>query len=341
MSRGARLLRIALRAAAAALLLFAALLAWVLYPPPTRNITFPDGKRFAFTIVDDTDQATLERNEPVYDLLSRYGLRTTKTVWVLEPTEVTHTTNLGDSLSDPAYRQFIIGLQGRGFEIGLHGVRGGSSPRQDIIEGLDEFKAALGHDPSIHVNHSENRDNLYWGSDRWSFAPYRWAYGLIENVDFSGEDPASAHFWGDIAKKRIRYVNQFTFSDINLLNVTQTFPYRLADKPYVNAWFPTSDGDNLDRFEELLSTRNLDRLEREGGVCLVYAHLGAGSFNDGDAVDPRFEARIKDLASRNGWFVPASEILDYLRQQPGWNEEPGLREKIRLETLFLWTVITR
>jgi hypothetical protein len=333
--------KIAVRMAVIALLLFAALLTWMLYPPPARNIVFPDGKRFAFTIVDDTDQATLERNKPVYDLLSRYGLRTTKTVWVLEPTEISHTTNLGDSLSDPEYREFIAGLQGRGFEIALHGVRGGSSPRQDIIEGLDEFKSVLGHDPSIHVNHSLNQDNLYWGRDRWSFLPYRWAYGLIEDVDFAGQDPTSKHFWADIAQRRIRYVNQFTFADINLLNITPSIPYRLSDKPYVNYWFPTANGDNLDQFEKLLSTENLDRLEREGGVSLVYAHLGAGSFNQDGTVSPRFEARIKDLASRNGWFVPASEILDYLRQQPDWNGDQSLREKIRMETLFLWTLIRR
>ena len=176
MKKGRRLLRIALRAAAVALLLFAGLLTWILYPPPARKIVFPGGKQFAFSIVDDTDQATLERNKPVYDLLSRYGLRTTKTVWVLGPTEVSNTTNLGDNLGDPAYREFIIELQGRGFEIGLHGVRGGSSPRRDIIAGLDEFKTLLGHDPSIQVNHSLNRDNLYWGRDRWSFAPFRWAF---------------------------------------------------------------------------------------------------------------------------------------------------------------------
>ena len=65
----------------------------------------------------------------------------------------------------------------------------------------------------------------------------------------------------------------------------------------------------------------LDRLEREGGLCLVFAHMGAGSFNRGSGVDPRFEARIKDLASRNGWFAPASEILDYLQQQPGFEAD--------------------
>jgi hypothetical protein len=109
------------------LALLAAVITWILQPPPQRAIIFPEGKRFAFTIVDDTDMATLERNRPVYEVLHRYGLRTTKTVWVLDATETDHPPNAGDSLNDPDYRAFIQDLRGKGVEIALHGVRGGSS----------------------------------------------------------------------------------------------------------------------------------------------------------------------------------------------------------------------
>jgi len=101
--------------------------AYVMYLPEPRALTFPDGKSFAFTIVDDTDMATLESSKPVYDLLHRYGLRTTKTVWVLAGTEMHHSPNSGASLSDPDYRAFILDLQQRGFEIALHGVRAGAA----------------------------------------------------------------------------------------------------------------------------------------------------------------------------------------------------------------------
>lgn len=314
--------------------------AWLLWPPQQRDIAFPDGKRFAFTIVDDTDMATLERNRPVYEVLHRHGLRTTKTTWVLQPTETDHAPNAGDSIQDPEYLAFLKELQGSGFEIALHGVRGGSSGRADVIAGLEVFRREFGAYPRLHVNHSRNRDNLYWGAARWSLPPLRWLYGLAKDDHFSGEDPTSPHYWGDLARRHIHYVNQFTFADINLLNVTPSFPYHLPDKPLVNRWFPTANGDNLDQFERLLSPDNLDRLEREGGISIVYAHLGAGSFNAGDGVNPRFEARIRDVASRNGWFVPASELLDYLAAQPGWTADPGWRERVRLEILFLWDVIT-
>lgn len=312
-----------------------------LYPPEPRTIKFPEGKRFAFSIVDDTDMATLERVKPLYELLERYGIRTTKTVWVMETNEPSHQPNQGDTLSNPAYRSFIQDLKAKGFEIALHGVRGGSSERQDIINGLEEFRKALGQYPAIHVNHSLNRDNVYWGDHRWSIAPFRWLYALVGKHDFLGQDNTSVHFWGDLVQQHIRYVNQFTYSDINLLALNPAMPYRLADKPYVNYWFPTADGDNLDRFEFLLRKENLDRLEREGGVCLVYTHMGAGSFNEGSAANPRFESRLKDLASRNGWFAPASEILDYLMVQPGWRDNLSFRETVRLETLFFWNALVR
>jgi len=314
---------------------------YFLYPPEPRAVTFPDGKRFAFSIIDDTDLATLEQVKPLYELLHRYGLRTTKTVWVLESNEPSHSPNRGDTLRDPAYRAFILDLKSWGFEIALHGVRGGSSKRQDIIEGLDEFRAVLGEYPRIHINHSLNRDNVYWGENRWSFAPFRWAYASVGEHEFSGQNSESVYFWGDLVQEKVQYVNQFTYGDINLLAVNPSMPYRLADKPYVNYWFPTADGDNLDRFEVLLAKENLDRLEREGGICLVYTHMGAGSFNRDGGANPRFEARLKDLASRNGWFAPASEILDYLREEPGWRAELSFRETVRLEILFLWNTILR
>ena len=303
-------------------------------PAPPR-ISFPDGKRFAFSIIDDTDMTTLARARPVYETLERYGLRTTKTVWVKDSNDLSNPANQGDSLRNAEYRSFVLELQRKGFEIALHGIRGGDSRREEIAEGLDEFKRTLGRDPRMHINHSTNRDNLYWGRHVFSFAPLRWVGSVAMRREFSGHDPASPHFWGDIAKQRIQYVRRYTFQHINLLAVNPSFPYRLADKPDVNYWFPTANGDRVREFYELLKAENLDRLDREGGVCLVYAHLGSGSFNKGQGVDPRFESRLKDLVTRKGWFVPASEILDHLRRQPSWTGDLTMRERLRLDMTYL------
>ena len=187
----------------------------------------------------------------------------------------------------------------------------------------------------MQVNHSLNQDNLYWGRHLYSNSLLRWAGGFFIRQPFSGHDPESPYFWGDIAKQRIQFVRRFSFSEINLYAVVPAMPYRLADKPYVNYWFPTANGNRVVEFEQLLTKENIDRLEREGGVCLVYAHLGSGSFNKNGGVDPRFEARIKELVSHDGWFVPASQILEFLMKQPSWNGELSFRDQIRLDTKFV------
>lgn len=50
-----------------------------------RNISWPDGKKFAFTIVDDTDNSFIDSVKPVCELVFECGMRTTKTVWVYPP----------------------------------------------------------------------------------------------------------------------------------------------------------------------------------------------------------------------------------------------------------------
>ena len=77
------------------------------YDPPK----FPDGKKFAFTVCDDTDESTLEEIAPVYEFLDSLGLRTTKTVWVLPTNEPDSGANLGQTLRDSAYLKFIVDLK--------------------------------------------------------------------------------------------------------------------------------------------------------------------------------------------------------------------------------------
>jgi hypothetical protein len=49
------------------------------------KVKWPNGKAFAFTIVDDTENSTVENMKPVYDLPGSLGFLTTKTVWPLKP----------------------------------------------------------------------------------------------------------------------------------------------------------------------------------------------------------------------------------------------------------------
>ena len=90
-------------------------------------------------------------------------------------------------------------------------------------------------------------------------------------------------------------------------------PYHDPTKPLVNYWFSFSDGFVADSFIDLISEDNVQRLARERGSCIVYTHFGSRRFSDGNGLNPQFVERMSFLASqKDGWFVPASELLDRL-----------------------------
>src|SRR5215510_845910 len=150
----------------------------------TSKIMWPHGKRFAFTIIDDTDRSNVENIGPVYDFLNKNGFITTKTVWPLSPRG--SPIGGGDSLENQIYRNFILDLKAKGFEIALHGASDESSPRPRVIEGLKKFREIIGHAPRIHANHTGQADSLYWGKDRFD--------GAVKLIfTFAGEYPMSRH----------------------------------------------------------------------------------------------------------------------------------------------------
>src|SRR5262249_18119959 len=174
---------------------------------PQRDLLqWPGGKRFAFTIVDDTDRSTVANVGPVYDFLHEQGLATTKTVWPIEPLTAPRTG--GQSLEDADYRSWVLELQRRGFEIALHGVADGSSSRERVIAGLSQFKNVVGCSPRIHVNHVGQEECLYWGNDRLDGVLGK-LYGLWERSkrtahkdDSSGHKESSSFFWGDLCEEK-------------------------------------------------------------------------------------------------------------------------------------------
>jgi hypothetical protein len=76
-----------------------------------------------------------------------------------------------------------------------------------------------------------------------------------------------------------------------------------------------------------LSEANIDRLEANGGACIVYTHFASGFVDADGLVDPRFEQRIAYLASKRGWFVPVSSLLDHLSTQSS-TDDPGYRYRV-------------
>jgi hypothetical protein len=281
------------------------------------RVSWPDGRAFAFTIFDDTDNATRDGVAPVYDLIAALGLRTTKSVWAVAadgPALVA-----GQTCDDPDYRAWTLELQQQGFEIASHGASNETSPRQRVVEALDRFRDIYGHDPGSLANHADCAEALYWGEQRVS-GPVRLAYNLLTRFRtrnaFRGHVEGDPLFWGDVCGDRIRYVRNFVYRDVNTLAACPVMPYHDPRRPYVRAWFAASDGSDVAAFKRCVSEPNQERLEAEGGACIVYTHLASGFWRDGRP-DPEFERLLRRLAGRNGWFVPVTTLLDHIADQQG------------------------
>jgi hypothetical protein len=275
---------------------------------------FPDGRRFAFSIFDDTDLSTIENVGPVYHLLAELGMRTTKSVWPLA--SVHDGWHGGSSLQEAEYLEFVLSLKELGFEIALHNVRNHDSTRELIASGLERFRELIGYYPRSHANHSRNRDNIYWGASRLnSLGPlYRMRSSLGTKYVFEGEDPETCYFWGDFCREKVDYVRNFVFAQINLDIVNPTLPYHDPNRPFVKYWFSSCEGADVNSFCSTICEANQERLEAEGGVCIMYTHFACGFVNAG-MVDPRVQLNLRMLSKRNGWFVPVSILLDHLRDE--------------------------
>ena len=90
-------------------------------------------------------------------------------------------------------------------------------------------------------------------------------------------------------------------------------PYRIRKKDtYSNLWFSSSDGRNLTEMNQLLNPDNVDALEQEGGVSIVYTHFASGFVDAEGRLDTIFKRQMEYLAAKEGWFVPVTELLDHI-----------------------------
>jgi hypothetical protein len=301
---------------------------------PRPRIRWPDGKDFAFAIFDDTDFATVEKLAVVYDFLADLGFRSTKSVW---PIKGEGTPQFGGSTcEDPVYRDWTLELQARGFEIAYHGASYVTSTRDQTIRGLDRFREIYGHDPLTMANHSGCAESIYWGADRLT-GGYRLLYNLVTRFRnagvFRGHREGDPLFWGDLCRARVKYVRNFTYADTDSLAACPTMPYHDPLRPYVNAWFASSEGADVSAFNRRISAANQDRLERAGGACVMYTHLAQGFYEDG-RLDREFQRLMERLSRKNGWFVPVATLLDYL-QSPDGPATLSDAERSRLERRWL------
>ncbi len=305
------------------------------------NFIYPEKKDFVFTIFDDTDVSTFDYIKPIYDRLIELGFRTTKTVWPLAYSGKSHYTG-SHTLEDKNYVEYIRYLHSKGFEVAFHGATMESSNREQIILSLERFYRCFSHYPISYAAHSENRDNLYWGKDRFSIFIFKFLYNLLSSKPsnhFQGHANNSPFFWGDLAKKHILYTRNFTFNEINLLNKKCPLPYRNNRKPWSNYWFYSCDADNVESFNLLLNEKNQEKLIQEKGVCIISTHFGKGFTLEGK-LHPETNRLLSRLGKMNGWFVPVNQILDFLRNNQK-NEELSYTQLFKLELEWFLDVVLR
>lgn len=278
----------------------------------SRKIVWPQNADFAFTIVDDTDGATVKNIKPVYDYLYSKGIITTKTCWAFPPRDDVYT---GECLEDQNYREFLKDLKSKGYELGFHNAGSGGFKREETLKALEIFKETFGEYPKMHINHSNNIENIYWGSKRFSPIISKIYSMLRKQIKSLGTEENSEYFWGDISKKHFKYIRNRTFNGINTLKADSRLVYRETNKEkYANYWFSSSDGMRLWSFLKLLKKENVDKLIAEKGCCIVYTHFAYDFVDENGNLNDYFKECIDYIASKNGWFVPASEILDYVLQ---------------------------
>lgn len=280
------------------------------------SVRWPEGKQFAFSIFDDPDAQEYEDGRLIYSFLADLGFRTTRAVW---PAGATRTPNSGgETCAHTAYRRHTTELQEQGFEIGYHNATKHASTRAETIAALNAFRAYFGRDPRAMANHY-NEEAIYWGPARVS-SPARTVYSLATlgrtARRFFGDVEGHPLFWGDVCRERIAYCRNFVYSDANTLAACPWMPYHDTRRPFVAAWYASSEGSNVERFVRTLSEANQDRLEAAGGACIMYAHFGHG-FTANGSLEPRFRRLMERLSRRNGWFVPVSTLLDHLRRERG------------------------
>ena len=301
------------------------------------KIKWPDGKDFAFTIFDDPDLDTVENVAAIYSFLGGLGLRTTKAVWPIRGNDTPKVG--GTTCEDEQYLKWILSLQKECFEIALHNVTYHTSTREQTSNGIERFRQLFGDYPCSMANHTGCLESIYWGRARLSGGK-QLLYDVLHRrfngnrIIFQGHIEASSLFWGDLCRKKIKYVRNFVFSDINTLKACPAMPYHDPARPYVNYWFAGSEGPSVDSFNATIREENQDRLASEGGACIMYTHLASGFVEKGK-INQRFQGLMERMSKMNGWFVPVHALLDYILQARG-NYCISDSERSALERRWIW-----
>lgn len=284
-----------------------------------RLIWPPYPYKAGFSITDDTDAATNASVKIVYDFLAAHQLPTTKTVWPFVAEEKSgipptpESTLRGVTLEDEQYLAYCKELQGKGFEIALHGASAGNNKRESTRRAFDLLEREFGLSP-VFICHSKNADNIYWGEKTIPWAMLRWLARLAGKHSFSGEKKDSPYYWGDLCFQKIRYIRLFRTRDTNTLKANPSMPYYDPERPLVKGWFSATKRS----FHDATTTEALERLKRENGATILYHYMHRYADETNGTVKPRFAESAQRLANDKAiWVKPAGTLLSRLETMQG------------------------
>jgi hypothetical protein len=309
--------RVSLLVAIAALSAFAG---WLVGVPPRGSAfsPFPAGKECVVAIIDDADGSTIESLAPVFALLDSLGLRVTKAVWAFDH-EGCAPASVGLSLDDRAYAAWVAREAEAGHEIVLNSPSCGDDERSSILAAEERFVRALGRERRLEVFHDDDRESLYWGTDRIPNGPVRAIWTAVRGGSPSeGHVPGSRFYWLDLARGLVRYAGRYTTDDLNTLALNPSMPFEDATTPSAPLWFAGADGRSPDRFVGLLSEGAVRRLKAERGAAIIRTRFASGFATRAGAVRDRVRPDIRRTLLRcredaKVELLPAGELLDRLR----------------------------
>jgi len=282
---------------------------------------YPNGHTFAFTIVHDADSAYSQRLAPLFEEFDALNMKITATVFVFWAdwanrgkiwSSWNQITDPGKRflapkavpLEDDAERAFYLNIAARGHEIGMHTPSDTSDTTEQLQKAFEYFTRVFGHPPAIYVEHSHASNQETLGNEGANLGSKYYSLAILRSyhpwvwVDGPLGLPASdaPKYYDLIASKAAPFSDEsakrYGFDKI----FARTGKWKLAD----------GDGFLLE-----YSVANIDDLERNRGIALVYTHLDS-KWLDMDTRKMRapLSERLRYVASKNGWFAPASTILD-------------------------------
>jgi len=256
---------------------------------------WPDGKRLPFRFL--TIRTRRHSHGPRRLLVPcRSWFSHDPWVWPLGP--IREVNSPGETCANASYLTHNLELQKLGFEIGYHNATPHSSVRDETKQALDLFKGYFGQDPRSMANHY-NREAIYW--DRRGSRPRQ---NAIQRLDPEQEQQPLP--WGDRRRSRIlgrplpgahRVLPQFRFPPIS----TRWRPVPGCVSRSIAAVCPALvlrvGRQQRQEFRQHAIGRQPDRLEEEGGACILYTHFGHGFVED-QKLDSRFSELMTRLSQK-------------------------------------------